>query len=152
LRAAILLLSLQLSARSFAEPIRPNGKPLIVHAWASWCAPCLMEMPQLLRQLGALHNKIDVVFLSLDDQANDPVAKKRLQQAGRFWGKSLIPGAEAANELLRAVDREWDGSLPSTVLLNKDWQVVAAQHGYTDLSRLLSPLKNRVLFRRHPTH
>jgi len=45
-----------------------NGKPTIVNLWASWCPPCLHEMPLLLR-VQASHPDLNVVFLNQGESA-----------------------------------------------------------------------------------
>src|SRR3546814_15452940 len=43
-----------------------RGKPLIVNLWATWCAPCLTEMPSLDRLAGQLGGKAQLIVLSVD--------------------------------------------------------------------------------------
>src|SRR3546814_9025952 len=43
-----------------------RGKPLIVNLWATWCAPCLTEMPSLDRLAGQLGGKAPLIVLSVD--------------------------------------------------------------------------------------
>jgi thiol-disulfide isomerase/thioredoxin len=45
-----------------------NGKPTVVNLWASWCPPCLHEMPLLLR-VQAGHPELNVVFLNQGESA-----------------------------------------------------------------------------------
>ena len=44
-----------------------RGRPLLINFWASWCAPCITEMPSLQMAAKQLHRDgIDVVLISLD--------------------------------------------------------------------------------------
>src|SRR3546814_3107048 len=43
-----------------------RGKPLIVNLWATWCAPCLTEMPSLDRLAGQLDGKVQLIVVSAD--------------------------------------------------------------------------------------
>ena len=44
-----------------------RGRPLLVNFWASWCAPCIAEMPSLQKAAEQLHpDGIDVLLISLD--------------------------------------------------------------------------------------
>jgi thiol-disulfide isomerase/thioredoxin len=59
-----------LQGREVALPTAYPGRPLLINVWASWCAPCVREMPELdafSRQQGT--NGIQVVGIALDDPA-----------------------------------------------------------------------------------
>lgn len=44
-----------------------RGRPLLINFWASWCAPCIAEMPSLQKAAKQLHpDGIDVLLISLD--------------------------------------------------------------------------------------
>jgi thiol-disulfide isomerase/thioredoxin len=59
-----------LQGRPIALPGAWPGRPLLVNVWASWCGPCIEEMPELQRfaaqQAG---NGVQVVGIALDDAA-----------------------------------------------------------------------------------
>ena len=44
-----------------------RGRPLLINFWASWCAPCISEMPSLQKAAEELHpDGIDVLLISID--------------------------------------------------------------------------------------
>lgn len=57
-----------------AAPVLPAGRPFWVNVWATWCVPCLREMPLVLRWRDALRKEgiaAEVLFLSVDEKESD---------------------------------------------------------------------------------
>src|SRR3989442_4297200 len=44
-----------------------RGRPAIIHFWASWCAPCVKEAPQLARLASELHGRATLVGVDWSD-------------------------------------------------------------------------------------
>ena len=47
--------------------IKPNGKPLLINFWATWCDPCREEFPDLVKLDATYKGKIDFITVSLDE-------------------------------------------------------------------------------------
>jgi thiol-disulfide isomerase/thioredoxin len=47
-----------------------KGKPLLINLWATWCAPCVAELPALDKLAGTLDGKVKV--LSVNQDSGEP--------------------------------------------------------------------------------
>lgn len=108
-----------------------RGKPLIVNLWATWCAPCIKEMPSLARLAAALKDEgVSVVaisedrggkfvvdpFLKAHNIAGLPVYLDKTMSSGKaFKATTILPMTILidvnGNEIGRVFgDREWDSA------------------------------------------
>ncbi|MGV8829164.1 MAG: TlpA family protein disulfide reductase [Breznakibacter sp.] len=45
----------------------PSGKPALINFWATWCPPCIAELPALQRLYDQYQGKVDFYFISDED-------------------------------------------------------------------------------------
>ena len=98
-----------------------RGKVVVVNFWATWCPPCIAEMPSF-QKLYDVYNK-EVVFLFV---ANDEVNK-----VAKFLSKHeyTIPAYfETSN---RPVEMQ-SNSLPTTYIISKNGEIVVDKTGAVD--------------------
>lgn len=99
------------------------GRPMIVNFWARWCAPCRVEIPELI----ALHRRrtgVDVIGLNIE---NDPAPVRDFAKAYEI-DYPVYVAREGALELMRALGNPTAG-LPFTVALDRSGAVVARRLG-----------------------
>ena len=93
-----------------------RGRPLLINFWASWCAPCISEMPSLQKAAEELHpDGIDVLLISVDRGGRQkalPVLQSKGMTAPRF---GFDPKAALSREMGVA-------GLPTSFLLSADQQ------------------------------
>jgi thiol-disulfide isomerase/thioredoxin len=93
-----------------------RGKPVLMNLWATWCAPCVAEMPTL-DALAAREDRVKVLVVSQDLQGNEKVLP--------FWEKSDFSNLEAyidpENGLNFALAT---GIMPTTVLYDAEGKEV----------------------------
>ena len=108
------------------------GKPTLVNLWASWCAPCLKEMPELqafsAEQAG---NGVQVVGIALDDSASVQAMLQRLA----ITYPNLIDAPGPADAGVRLGNPA--GVLPYSVLVSADGRVLKTRIGpFADLAEI----------------
>ena len=97
------------------------GKTVFVNFWASWCKPCIKEMPSISAANETLAGD-DFVFLIVTDDAVDKIKKFKAKHDFSFTYYHLeIPAYELD---LKA--------LPTTMVLNKEGKVVFNEVGARD--------------------
>ena len=101
---------------------RFRGKPLLLNLWATWCAPCVAEMPTLDALAAARGDTLAVIAVAQDLQGAD-VVDPWFQKAGLT---TLQPWLDPQNGLLDA----FNSPLPTTILFDAQgreiWRVVGA--------------------------
>lgn len=108
-----------------------RGRPLLVNFWASWCGPCIREMPALdafAAQQGA--NGVQVVGIAIDDTA--AVRSFLRDRPVRYPVLVDAPGADDASVRLGDVR----GVLPFSVLVGADGRILRQHAGPLDLPDL----------------
>ena len=105
-------------------PAAWTGKPVLVNLWASWCAPCLKEMPDLQAYSGEQGaNGMQVVGIALDDVAS---AQAMLQRFGITYS-NLIDAPGPADAGVRLGNPA--GVLPYSVLVSAEGRVIKTKIG-----------------------
>lgn len=95
-----------------------QGKPLLVNFWATWCAPCVQEMPELSSLASEDGGKrFNVIGIGIDSPANmaEFAAKWKIAYPLYVAGMS---GTELSRQFGNSA-----GGLPYTVLIGADGQV-----------------------------
>jgi thiol-disulfide isomerase/thioredoxin len=94
--------------------VRGRGHPLLVHFWASWCGPCLQELPLLDKFARDMKTRgIEVLSLSLDDadRAGGQVVEVLAARAPNLTRN--IVRVQDTSSLINTIDPRWEGSIPA---------------------------------------
>ncbi|WP_243444733.1 TlpA family protein disulfide reductase [Sphingosinicella humi] len=101
-----------------------RGKPLLVNLWATWCAPCIQEMPTL-DALAAQDETLKVLTVSQDLDGRDKV--EAFFEQGRFSKIESYLDPEMALMMELKVD-----TLPTTILYDAEGKEVWRMTGLAD--------------------
>lgn len=119
----------QIDDAKLKDVIKPNGKPLLVNFWATWCDPCREEFPDLVKLENDYRGKLDVITISLDDitDINTAVPKFLSEMKAEMPTFLLVSKDEGA--IISTISKDWSGGLPFTVLYDEKGEIIYFKQG-----------------------
>lgn len=96
----------------------PSDKVKVINFWATWCAPCVKELP-LFERLNNERPDVKVILVSMDLDL-DPNPEKVYMFITRKNIKSevVLLNEPDPNSWINKVEKEWSGALPATIIIN----------------------------------
>jgi thiol-disulfide isomerase/thioredoxin len=102
-----------------------RGRPVLVNLWATWCAPCVVEMPSLDALAAREGEALQVLALSQDLAGREPVTRFFAERAFR----ELEPYLDQEMAFMTTLGLE---RLPTTILYDADGREVWRMVGMAD--------------------
>ncbi|WP_242094901.1 TlpA family protein disulfide reductase [Aestuariivivens sediminicola] len=99
---------------------KKDNKVHVVNFWATWCAPCVKELPYF-EQLNASYadENVEVLLVSLDFPHLYESKLKPFILKNKLASKVIVLDDPDMNRWIPKVDSLWSGSIPATVIYNK---------------------------------
>ena len=110
-----------------------RGRPVVLNFWASWCPPCLAEMPEFQRVHRRLGDRVAFLGVNQRDQA---------QAAERLARSSGVTYPLALDAAGRAFDAFGGLGMPTTVLIGADGTVADIVSGQLDETLLRERIRS----------
>lgn len=118
---------------------KKDDKIYVINFWATWCAPCVKELPYF-EKLNAEYENIEVILVSLDfphlyDKKLKPFIKEK-----KLVSKVIVLDDPDMNTWIPKVDENWSGSIPATVIYKNDKkQFYEQSFNYEELEKEIKP-------------
>lgn len=96
-----------------------DGKTYVINFWATWCAPCVKELPAFEKlNKEYADKKVEVILVSLDfpkqvDKRLIPFINKHNLQS-----KVVLLNDKNEDFWIKAIDSTWSGAIPATLIYN----------------------------------
>ncbi len=121
-----------------------SRKLRLVNVWATWCAPCIEELPELVT-INRMYRgrKFEMVTVSADDAEKIDAAERLLSKTNVSCRNVLFDSGNR-DELFEALDPEWEGGLPYTMLIAPGGKIVYRKQGQIDPTELKQAIADRV--------
>lgn len=105
---------------------RQQGKVVFINFWATWCPPCIAEMPSIQKLYTAFKDNEKFLFLMVDVD-NNPERSLKFMQKGDYDLPVHTPASAIPPSFLGS-------AIPTTLVLDKKGEVVFKHEGMGDYS------------------
>jgi thiol-disulfide isomerase/thioredoxin len=123
------------------EMYKARGHLLFVHLWASWCGPCLDELPLINRFARAARARgATVISLSLDSDARGVAGVPAVLRARAPGLTRFVAHFEDPGQFMSLFSRSWEGAIPALFAFDRAGKLRASLVGEVAPSELESLL------------
>ena len=125
---------------AFKKVIVPNGKPLLINFWATWCDPCREEFPDLVKLDAEFKGKIDFITISLDDPEDILTTVPKFLASMKAEMPAYLLKTADESAAISSVSKDWHGGMPFTILFNEKGGTAYFRQGKVVLETLRGEL------------
>ena len=97
-----------------------DDKTYVINFWATWCKPCVQELPSFEKLNKVYKDKnVEVILVSLDFP--NQIEKKVIPFINKhqLQSKVILMNDPDQNEWIPKISKKWSGSIPATLIYNK---------------------------------
>jgi thiol-disulfide isomerase/thioredoxin len=97
-----------------------NDKIKVINFWATWCKPCMEELPHFEKIHRQYQDKnVEVLLVSLDQASMTNKVKASLEK-NDITAKVILLDEVDFNKWINRVDTTWSGAIPATLIVTKN--------------------------------
>lgn len=115
-----------------------EGKIKVVNFWATWCSPCLKELPVFSTLVREDAEEIETILFSIDSEKMNEKACKVLDRFD-YTGRAYL--LKINDSEFRSIYDDWTGAVPLTLLYNSHNELVAVVEKELDYQTLKGLIK-----------
>lgn len=121
---------------------KPNDTLYVINFWATWCKPCVGELPyfdSIQREFE--DQKVSVLLVSLDFTSRLESKVKPFLKKHRLVSKVVLLDQPRGDAWINEVSRKWSGAIPATLLVRNRkaplWEFYEQSFDFSELESLI---------------
>jgi thiol-disulfide isomerase/thioredoxin len=108
----------KMSLLQFQKRVSNPDTVYVVNFWATWCAPCVAELPYFEKLQASYKNQpLKVLLVSMDFQSKF-AAVKTFAIKHKLRSEVYLAMRKSDQEMIDGINKEWSGALPGTLIVN----------------------------------
>lgn len=116
---------------------KARGRALIVHLWATWCGPCLDELPTINKLAGVARARgVRVLSLSLDTDYRGIARIATILRARAPNLTAAVAYFDNADQFMSLFSRSWEGTIPALFAFDATGKLKTSLIGEVDSATL----------------
>ena len=142
----------QLDLEGFKKVVRPQGRPMLINFWATWCDPCREEFPDLVMLHKAHRDKIDFLTVSLDDVSDIATVVPKFLGEMRSEMPAYLLKVPDEGDAVSVLTDTWGGNLPLTILIDAKGRLLYQRNGKIKVPELVVNLEKAAYLSAAPVY
>jgi len=99
--------------------IKESKTPLLVNFWATWCMPCIEEIPYFQEEVKKYEkDSLQLLLVSLDFREEFPAGLSTFIKKRKFTAPIAWLDETKADYFCPKIDKNWSGAIPATLFIN----------------------------------
>jgi thiol-disulfide isomerase/thioredoxin len=129
---SILLITISLHAQNFSGTYKINDllkridtckKTMAVNFWATWCKPCVEELPAF-DSLCKQNSDFKILLVSLDFKEEIDKKVKPFLEKHKISCECVVLDEINGNDYINLISKDWSGAIPATLFVRKDKRIL----------------------------
>ena len=111
----------------------------IINFWATWCPPCVREIPFFIQAEKKFeeNKNVEFIYVSMDKQENIAKVQTLVEKKG-LQGTSVLLNAPQNQDLINAVHAQWQGAIPMTLFVQNGEKKKFYEGAFLNTAHLVS--------------
>jgi thiol-disulfide isomerase/thioredoxin len=121
-----------------------RGKVVLINFWATWCEPCVEELPALMKIAQQFQPQgLQIFFVSIDEPEDIDGKVLPFLKAQGVAFRTYIKRTKDDEAFINAIDKKWSGAIPATFIYDTNGTLVkrlVAQQSFETFAEAVRPL------------